>query len=654
MPDPIINLFMNFRSEKHDIFSDIVSSPNNYKILVDCLIDYLEISAKQQWIDEETLDLLAFDIGKISPSDFLKVLRDQLERLKDPQGVYKHFTIRLGDGEASSVASINSLPSDAELKKVITAIKSGKSQSLYQDITEIIGKYTAYCFASGDLEPAYKGMNDIFFNLQNNIKIEYNEYHFLIVNAITDIFQVDATDERMWIRWSHSFRRIGDFESAELILWEAFRRRPESSRVAFSLLKSLGRTKYNYQNRMRLADYLCQRFSFNRWIEIERNRLKGSSRSFSQVVEGIRGVIGLINRANDQAFFEVSLLASLLSHNWTKLSPSPTLPQLLNEVEDKFGDNPRLLGRIAYRLMRDHGNVEAAEAILHNEHAFRVTNAELMRERRGRFAGLLSRFGGNEGLERGIDLLRSLDTIRDRNHLAKLLAMRGAQGDAVEAEQLLRQNLIADPNDEYALVQLATLIHTHNIGPNSKEKALSLLDEIASYNSYARMVRAAITNGIEINQNVEIDSALDKTPKVGAMLEESDEFVFTKPFVNGHSFGIPKSVILNARLRKLKFEMDFGTKLSAEQALVEIEVINEANEGSYLTFISERYGSCGDLEDDSGQGAALLVKAFENVDLGLITEACEMVPRFSAVAELARSVIVTGKLQMTTTVTEMM
>jgi hypothetical protein len=644
MTNESTNLFFNFRQESHRRFLYLISSNENYITVINDLVNHLRLASRQEWIDEEALDLLAFDIGKISSPDFLKQLRNRLRRLKDPFRIYEHFMIRLTDGESLISASSNSLPADSEVKKVINSIKSGGNASLYDDLLKIVGQYTVYCFTSGDLEPAYRGLNDIFFALQNNVKIDYSDFHFIVVNAIAEVFQVDATDERLWLRWSHSFRRIGDFASAELILWEAFRRRPESPRIAFSLLKSLGRTAYNYQNRVRLADHLCQRFAFNRWIEIERSRLKGNSRSFSQVLEGIKSAINLLERAKDNAFFEVPLLASLIAHNWKRLGRPEIRDRLVCDIEEKFGNEPRLLGRIVFWLMRDHHNVEAGEAILVGGLALGITSAENGAERRGRLAGLLSRFGGDEGLDRGIELLRGSNSQRDRNHLAQLLSMRCGQGDVLEADELLRNSLSLDENDEYALVQLAGLIYRHGIGANSKENALSLLDGIYQYNDYASSLRSTILSGDALDPANEGSDLANEMPKTGAMVEESDELFFTNRFEPGFAFGIPSSIATNGHLRKLKFEIDFGTKASSDAAIVEIKSLQKNVSGSYLTFVSEMYCNVGDIEDDPGQGAALLVKAFENADLDLLDKACELVPRFFALGDLARSVILSGSV----------
>lgn len=196
-----------------------------------------------------------------------------------------------------------------------------------------------------------------------------------------------------------------------------------STRIAFGLLKIFERTKYNYQNRIRFANMARKRLHFNRYLELEYSRLNGYSEILDQMKHGIESLLDLIESVEDIRYETVSL-ASILNKGWDRIQSSGYLQYFLDLINEKLNQRPKLIASLAYRMAAYHGRFDAAKIIILS----RIEQTRNKAEKEifsNALAKIIAAPGGTQDFTDAISCLNNFDSNSSRNHVAKLLFLRG-------------------------------------------------------------------------------------------------------------------------------------------------------------------------------------------------------------------------------------
>ncbi|WP_298921487.1 hypothetical protein [uncultured Roseobacter sp.] len=632
--DQIRRMVSGFRQSDFASFRSLVAVDENQATVIGEILNELEEWCEQDWIDEERIAFLGRDLRRAGTEQFYQSLTKTINSSSINVQVKRAF-FSLSEVPQSKPSTI--LPNHTELTKILTEIDAADSDWDAIRLLPILEKYVAYFRTSGDYQPVGFALDQIIQSGQSNAEINYPKFHNLIDATVREVFSLDATDERLWIKWATSFLKLGASKEASLVLWEGLRRRPESERIAFALLKSFERTEYDFQNRIRFARMVKTRFHFNRFLELEYCRLNGQSKYFDQIKDGIESLISLIGNVESVRYETVSL-AAMINRNWTRMNNENFIPELKKKLNTGLGRKHKLIATTAHRLFEDHGNFEAAKGLLSSYRDF-TKNNHVREIFDNTIAKLLLATGSRENLVEAIELIRPYTSEPSQNHLAKLLFHRNEAGDWKEAEDLLRSNVEKPDVNYYAVSQLGALLMHY--GENRKAEVVSLLSIHASENEgVAELLDIIVNNEFE---------RLDDSTRFGIenKIHEENEFdpsgVSTIPIwssgTNANDFtpDIPDDVRANGTLRRLKFEAEYGTQRSAETAKREIRTFDFGVLTEYLTFVGhEVLGMPEKLDSESvGTMAAKIVSAYASKDIGKLTDIVGKVPRLGVVSKFA-------------------
>jgi hypothetical protein len=580
----IQRMLSSFREPNFKRFKILASDPETKTILIEEVVGFLNGWGEQAWVDEELIQFLGKDIFNITSTEFIEEMDENVKNRVVSEVVkeaYFYFAER-----NKIEKNQHSLPSQAELVKRMLEVDNADESWSPLNLSDILQQYVKYFKATGDFQPVGFALNRIFTAVQQNYQIRYAGFHELLDSTVREVFSIDATDERLWIKWATSFLKIGSSEVAEVVLWEAFRRRPDSSYIAFALLKTFERTKYHYQNRIRFARMAKSRFHFNRYLELEYCRLNGYSNIFDQIKHGISELVDLINRI-EQVRYETVSLASIISQNWADIEKNDSVDWLLDCLVGGLSGKPKLVSSVAYRLNRYHGLSEPAQKILVAQ--ISVEKSDESREILiNSLAKLYASSKDIAGLTQAIKTLDGYNGQATLNHKAKLLFQRHNDGDWDLAEKLLRENLLKDQSDYYTISQLAILLL--HFGKNREPEVVSLLSIHAPENVELSELLNQIQDGTFVRSDLDIeeDDSLD--------FPESSDFdpsgmsgVSSAPLTSSDVTPLPDDVSINSMLRKLKFEIDYGTNQSAAFARKKLGRVEVENSSDYFTFLTIEY-----------------------------------------------------------------
>ena len=522
--------------------------------------------------------MLGREVSRCCDPDFVDEINSKIKKLETTPRAGKAFlAMQVATGETDVPSS---LPAQSEFAKVATQVESATEESDLTDFEKLVEKYVAYFFRTGDYQSIGFSLNRLFRLGQQNANIHYLRFHEILDRSIRKVFAVDATDEYMWLSWAGSYLKLGAFDAAESILWEAFRRRPDSARIAFGLLKVFDRTKYNYQNRIRFANMARKRFHFNRYLELEYARLNGYSSIPDQMKHGIEAALELVSGI-DELRFETVSLASMINQGWARIQSSGYLEELLESINTKLNHKPKLIASLAYRLVTYHGRDDAAKIIL-SSRIMRTRNLQEKEIFSNTLAKVIAAPGGKQDLTDAISVLNEFDSNSSRNHVAKMLFFRNDAGDWERAERILRENIQRDAHDYYAISQLAGLLM--HFGNNRQAEAISLLAPHASENGKIKELLEIIEAGDfervdeklgEDNEGLSDTSGEIDPSGLGPLQTWRQDAV--------QDVSIDGVISRNATFRKLKFEVEYGTRKSAEYALRKINETELPSENRTLT-----------------------------------------------------------------------
>ncbi len=628
----ISDFLWDFREDRRAVLSSLVRSDDGRKIAIQGVIDYLESWEAQDWVDVERIALLGREVSRCCDPDFVDEINSEIKKLETTPRAGKAFLAMQVAPEETDVPS--SLPAQSEFAKVATQVESATEESDLTDFENIAEKYVAYFFRTGDYQSVGFSLNRLFRLGQQNANIHYLRFHEILDRSVRKIFSVDATDEYMWLSWAGSYLKLGAFDAAEKILWEAFRRRPDSARIAFGLLKIFERTKYNYQNRIRFANMARKRFHFNRYLELEYARLNGYSSIPDQMKHGIETVLELVSGIDDLRFETVSL-ASIINKGWGRIQSSGYLQELLESINTKLNQKPKLIAALAYRLTTYHGRDDAAKIIL-SSRILRTRNLAEKEIFSNTLAKVIAAPGGKQDLTDAVSVLNEFDSNASRNHVAKMLFLRNEAGDWEMAERILRENLERDAHDYYAISQLAGLLM--HFGDNRRAEAVSLLAPHASENEQIR----ELLEIIEVGDFERVDEKLgEKDEELSDTSGEMDPSGLG-PFQTWRQdtlqdVSVDGVISRNAIFRKLKFEVEYGTKKSAEYALRRINETTTLADEDYVTFVHSLFEERSVADSSTGSLAAELVRAFEASSFRELDMVAAEVPRLGVVVSFAKA-----------------
>lgn len=632
----IKRMLADFRKTHFAQFQTLASNTKTGATLLGLILEELRVCESQEWIDDEHIAFLGRDIERASPKDFYMQLAEEIKVSHLKESTRSAFFSLATQGQPE-VSSSGALPSLSEFQKTIQEIESAEEAWDPFRATDLLDKYLSYLKATGDSQLVGYSISAIIQAALKNPKINFRIFHAIVDTTIQEVFSIEATDERLWVCWASSFVRIGQPKEASIVLWEAIRRRPDSAHLAFALLKVLERSKYNYQNRIRFAQMAASRFHFNRHLSLEHCRLLGYSSIPEQALLGIQQLTDMIARTPIIKFESVSL-SSIVSKQWSLLEQSGKQTDVLEYISTKLKKKPGLIGSISYRLDHDHKRRDIAVDLVATAAANATDELELERFDNAR-AKVIASSGTQKDLTTAISILEGHHGPISQNHRARLLVLRNRNGDWQQAEKILRDRLEEAETDYFAISQLAGLLV--NYGTNRVAEALELLQPHTSENPWVKELYTKISAGefVRLGEEigVEVKDSISET-------DQSDEDPTGVTTLTTHKslgelpFELNPDVRRDGEIRRLKFEIDYGTTASANSARVSLESYASEAHSPYLSFVSEEYNLPFKSQNEIGKRGAEIVQFAVHGDSAALSRAARETPRMISLVRFSQAV----------------
>jgi tetratricopeptide (TPR) repeat protein len=623
-------MLLAFRSDKFAEFRNIILNPESEITAIDIIVEFLEKRSLAQWINYELIEMLAFDIGKISPPEFVDKLIKATNSSEIKKEVAQAFTDYMLQGSANVEKTRRSLPAETQVRSFIRQVEVAPDESALAGFSSLCRQCLIHFENTGEAKRTFDLLNDMFAAVQAIDRRLYIKFHYIVCDTITDLFSIDCTDTRIWIKWAASFIKVGDHKSAESLLWDAHRRRPENEICAFLLLKTMTSTRYNFLNRLNFANVCKSRYYFNAWFEIEWVRLNATSADVGEISTAVRdGALALVSlderRSNNTAFRNLtSLLASVLSSRWVTLRSNPGGEYALREMMKKLKGHPTILAVLAHKAAKAHKNEQVINYLLSGSDTRKINQ----------LAKLYAFYFGTVGVDQAISLLRQKDDSISQVHLARVLMHRGQDGDTDEAEELLRANLFKNPDNPYARTQLARLLYGKRDMP---DEALELLADIVDDNEFAKRLYNTVlqqqpVSFLYVDAATSVDE--EEVEEGGDINTQFDSLVYgdLAHAALVSAYRIPRSVLDNAKMRCLLFERSFGTLRSASDAQRMFDELRPGSQNEYVNFVVALEGR-DNSQSVGALGARLAIALIRN-DMAVVPEVIQAAPRLGAAAEV--------------------
>ncbi len=636
----LMSILSSFKPRHFVLFKDAISTVDGAVEVADTISKYLIVRSEDHWIDFESIEMLGYDIGKVSTDEFVNIVSNSINDKLGNSDISSAFLIKLNEGREHCGAIKNSLPTQIQVDKLVNALKSEEIEESKALFTPVIQQTISYFEKTGDYLPVRAYLNEVFYQAQNLPEESYASFHYLMCDAIVDLFTIDCSDPKLWLRWANSFSKMGDHENAQSILWEAFRRRPDSEPIAFTLIRAMSAARYELQNAIRFADFCRKRFYFNPRFELQAIVVRSHSKFERDIVTSIHNCMLLLKRLgprdSDSRMGKVfrdatSLFSALINRHWGFLNDNDKAHwnDIVEKLYSMFSNRMDVLGVIAYRLAMDHRNWDAITALYSENTDEIILNT---------MAKLSASYFSGEGVDRAISILENCEGPISKTHLAKILVHRAQPQDIRNAEKILRDVLFADPANPYATAQLAALLYVHQQG-SGRSEALQLLEEIEDSTESLNLVEAIQKNEpITLNYVGEIVIQRDEG-RIGD-IEPHDRVSF-KDYSEPAAFGyrLPNSVVENAQLKRWKFESEWGTSNSATTAKRKLQELTISSNNEYMNFLIGLQSSCKDNGSASvGILGAKLLKSMGNNNQDDLLEIVRLASRLAPTAELLRSI----------------
>ena len=636
MVTPTSDFFASFRPHVFGRYQSFISDDETREATIGALSSYLQSWNEKQWVDEETIYLLGRDIFSQTSPDLRQRIVDWIKSSKIDGAVLEIFLAGFSSRERELDAIPSSLPSIEELNAAIIFVASGYDYRTIETYNAISIKYIRYAERTGDVGPTIFAINKLSNALIESSYDDVAQTHLAITSATTRLMAVNARDDGLWRTLARSLINAGDPLTASLLLWDGVRRVPDNPRLHSMLLVAMRRSKYNYQNQIRLAKYACGLFRYNRVLNMQLCHLLGYSAIYDQVIEGVSKLVKFMRDTN-KLEYEPGLLASIINKNWDKLLlQEEDAIRILELIVDELKEKPKLVGGLAYRLMRYHKNAGAAIQLLR----VRLERASGLQHTRAlnQLARAFAFDRDPDGLNAAIDMLMPLNDNVSRNHVAKLLESRGQEGDLGKARKKLEEVLAVDEFNGYAINQLASILMTG--GNNGDlEEARELLRRIPD-DVYAREKLRALDKGKNAvareEQLSDHDFAEVDSPEFSELAETGGLGISqATPKALNLRHTIPNAIIRCGTLRQAQFEIETGTKNSRVLATEKLKRMSFDEKSEYEEFINTTYVAKVYREDRSASIAVKILAAFSEKNAAVLKELEARYPRYTPVINLA-------------------
>lgn len=177
-----------------------------------------------------------------------------------------------------------------------------------------------------------------------------------------------------------------------------------------------------------------------------------------------------------------------------------------------------------------------------------------------------------------------------------------------------------------------------HFGENRRAEAISLLAPHSSENEHISQLLEAIESG----DFRRIDEELANEGDSGADIAEESDPSGLGPLQTWRQDALGGYVVddiisRNAAFRKLKFEVEYGTRTSSEYALRLIQEAAPAPGEEYVTFVQTLFADIEISEYSTGSLAAELVRAFEGRRIKELDLIASEIPRLGVVVCFAKA-----------------
>lgn len=558
------------------------------------LLLFLSRLARYPSVDEEDIFLLGNKIYRNWSARHRKELSDEIQR-HVPDRVARAFLDGFRNLESTKGAQ-EYTPSEQELNKLVSDIKTEDDGALVSRITDIVSRYESAVSIYGNMTIYLAALHSLIEAILRRTDARSTA---VIANQLA-YKGISATDENenFWVQWSRSLIVLGDLDDAELVLWAATRQHPDSPNIASRLASLVYRDQRRTGEAITLARSMVTQFPtywFSRTLLAdflyERGGEAGRHEAVNLLVEQIK------NRPK----FRLQNISRLAKITCYVADGVDSLSGETKEIVGKVPTSPRVLLSLARLINTMDPGSKIAE--------------EIARDVWGRWpddtyapnilAIVLRRRATPDSLQSAIAVLstavqRRPNDVWTGNHLAKALSETGAQEDRNKAVFILQNLKDNKKGDEYSNELLSTLLG----GGQDARPDDGTVEQIA---------------GGERDYDERYFSGYWRRPDL--------------------QVNLPEEVREQGELRRLRSWFETDDRNLREKASARLEKILEADDDvpSYARILGVRYGLWEGLDDELPSFAVAFEEALDAENLGKLRQLEGEIPRLDALILVARA-----------------
>ncbi|MEO5330827.1 MAG: hypothetical protein H7839_02280 [Magnetococcus sp. YQC-5] len=631
--------FAHLKESDFILLKQILSDDKQRDRVLAELLAYLSFWSPDQWIDEEHLYFLGLDICLVCPSNFHDTVVDAV-RNKIFGPVAKIFVAGFKRPTSKEV-QVKSPPSKTELDKLLARLKTHFDSVVEADVKAIVHRYLVCIESDGyadDLVDALKKIGELLLKVQGPMARR-------AAKLTCDILQEGLkwkSDNYLWILWGRGLVKMGVFEAAELVYWEAIRRFPWDMYLRSMLIEVLECQHDKYNEAFNLARESFRIFPDSEAITNQLAMFLGQSQNASDISEAINILTANIK---DNIFPKIGALASIMANAAGK---NLLGDQDVELVVNRLLNEGQLLGTVSNNLINVHKAFDVAHW-LWRKHVVLAPNNIFSKIQLAKTYILL---GGKTNLSNASEILKKLNTVHlndtiIRNFLAKVLTLTGVPEDIEEAKKILRNTMKITPEDVYAPCQFAELLLSSG-DPSDRQEAINLLKKTREVNKRNKKFKKLLELIEKTPGGTSISTELMKEEPIVA--DEDQDFSIEKLDIDLNE-AVPLDIIKLGTTRRLRFKMDNGSEEEKELVLTQVaDMLNDAPL-AYTRLIAVRYG-IGEDQDQMTSFAFEFERALREHDKIALEGLSEKYTRFTALIIVAQAMF--GDVQSAAKIADLM